>query len=524
METLRKPRGGYRVLPVAQICAAWTAYRAGQLTWLAFRTYLALHEVAARREAARRSAPDDRRERSYALHADAVSSELRLLVDCARPAQARAALRRLAELGLVTLRGDELRIANVVSLSCDARVMISRLGRTGGLPFPRPMLRSLARGASSATIAYAIGVVTRCCHVGRDGSYSARGRCSTRFVADAFGLHQRTIKRAAGELAGIGWISRNREPTSKTQQFGAPIAVNLAWSPACIKSPPHRPPLRTGMPPRTPLLKLLPDSLNQKPRQRGRGVCSSGASRPNALANVQVGELTDGVQLNVRFARAVTAGLIVAGPASKLRFFAAAVHARRVGRRNPCGLFVSVVRRGLWSFISQGDEDTARAMLARSEQSATQRQCCSPDLERVRSIVTSVASCVAWPASQVSRNCRKTADTRSKHRAAQRSSNSSASTRMAFSASRTTATFSTNVARNAARSPGPGDVRGGVSIASPCHNLPPFGKSELQPTGTACRSGLPGPVPHASRSQASHASGDAEDSVCQTDRRFALPV
>ncbi|MBX3394338.1 MAG: hypothetical protein KF841_03120 [Phycisphaerae bacterium] len=44
----------------------------------------------------------------------------------------------------------------------------------------------------------------------------------------------------------------------------------------------------------------------------------------------------------------------------RLRVFAAAVHARRVGE-NPCALFIAVISRGLWKFISQADEDKARS-------------------------------------------------------------------------------------------------------------------------------------------------------------------
>ena len=47
----------------------------------------------------------------------------------------------------------------------------------------------------------------------------------------------------------------------------------------------------------------------------------------------------------------------------RLNFFAAAEHARAVGTRNSCGLFATIVRRGLWQYITLADEDAARAKL-----------------------------------------------------------------------------------------------------------------------------------------------------------------
>lgn len=40
----------------------------------------------------------------------------------------------------------------------------------------------------------------------------------------------------------------------------------------------------------------------------------------------------------------------------------AAVHARRIGT-NPCALFVAIVRARRWEFLTDGDEDQARALL-----------------------------------------------------------------------------------------------------------------------------------------------------------------
>jgi hypothetical protein len=54
-------------------------------------------------------------------------------------------------------------------------------------------------------------------------------------------------------------------------------------------------------------------------------------------------------------------GWICSSEHDALRVFSAAAHARRVGRINPCGLFVAVLRRGLWTYLSNDDDDAGRA-------------------------------------------------------------------------------------------------------------------------------------------------------------------
>jgi hypothetical protein len=58
------------------------------------------------------------------------------------------------------------------------------------------------------------------------------------------------------------------------------------------------------------------------------------------------------------------AGYVNGSEADRLRFFAAAEHARGVGTRNPAGLFAATVRQQRWSFLTLADEDLARRKLA----------------------------------------------------------------------------------------------------------------------------------------------------------------
>ena len=76
-------------------------------------------------------------------------------------------------------------------------------------------------------------------------------------------------------------------------------------------------------------------------------------------------DLRDPARLLDLHAQAVAAGYISSSEADRLNFFAAANHARVIGSRNPPGLFVRIVRSGLWNFLTQDDEDVARVQLRR---------------------------------------------------------------------------------------------------------------------------------------------------------------
>jgi hypothetical protein len=76
-------------------------------------------------------------------------------------------------------------------------------------------------------------------------------------------------------------------------------------------------------------------------------------------------DLKDTGRLLELYDQAIARGLVTASERDRLRFVGAAEHARVIGTKNPCGLFVRLVRSGLWSFLTQDDEDAANVRLKR---------------------------------------------------------------------------------------------------------------------------------------------------------------
>ena len=81
------------------------------------------------------------------------------------------------------------------------------------------------------------------------------------------------------------------------------------------------------------------------------------------LRNVVPEDLTDTGRLLDLYDQAVGEGLVTRSEWDRLRFVAAAEHARIIGTRNPCGLFVRLVRGGLLHFATHDDETAASARI-----------------------------------------------------------------------------------------------------------------------------------------------------------------
>jgi hypothetical protein len=106
--------------------------------------------------------------------------------------------------------------------------------------------------------------------------------------------------------------------------------------------------------------------MNQKPENGTSGVSKQPKREGKpTLRHVVWADLHDARRLQQLHLQAIAAALISQSECDRLRFFAAAEHAKAIGTRNPCGLFATIVRRGLWGFITQDDEDAARQVVKR---------------------------------------------------------------------------------------------------------------------------------------------------------------
>lgn len=117
-----------------------------------------------------------------------------------------------------------------------------------------------------------------------------------------------------------------------------------------------------SLPPPVPSVAAKPEPPVRRPTANGSGM--GGVSLPPPTWNdVQLEDLKDTGRLLKLFEQAVALGLVSSSEADRLRFVAAAEHARAIGTRNPAGLFVRLVRGGIWTYLTQDDEDAASLRL-----------------------------------------------------------------------------------------------------------------------------------------------------------------
>lgn len=367
-----KPVGGFRLMTPFQVAAVWTAYKSKGVrgfSYFDFRVYLALHEVQERRDAGSRAG---NRRSGGACRYDLVRlvDEVHGLVGGAGGRRIRASFRRLKLSGLVSFGPTRIKFASLlddlpVVLRRDVEVMLDRIpNRNRRVPVSRGTLRFIVREAAAATAGVMLGQVLRCVYL-RGKSYRCEGSCSTRFIEDTFGIHARTVKRVRGPkgvLRRIGWLVPVVADHWHVQRHGARMVVNPAWRrsttvdrPAAVRrvvrnTPPRTAACDTGLPPPESNRHLPSGSRNQQPAGRGpSGVWRAG--------------LSDGEQVMRLYRQAVERGLMRDSESARLRFFGAAERAKRRASQNETGFLWTVVRRGLWHFITQDEEDAARRTL-----------------------------------------------------------------------------------------------------------------------------------------------------------------
>jgi hypothetical protein len=352
--------GGFVLVNVASLMAAWTACRARPLGIGDFRAWLACKELAARR-----CGLEQGRAPAYGF------AELARLLGIGEK-RARASVGRLVAAGL--LEWSDAAIGFQEPTDRPTGLDDSIGGGKGSVAIPRRMLRLLAGGARPALIATALGVLLRCLSR-RRGGFDGRGRVKASWISDAFGVDLRRVKAARLELVALGWIEPGTIDQRAENRWGRAYRIDLRWDRVrpggrCL------PPPRAADRPEIATPSVDPQPLREKERDQeplaaaartevepeGTGEGNKPLPAPS-LDEVRPEDLRDVGRALELYRQAVDRKLASPSEDGRLKFLAAAEHARAVGTVNPGGLFARLVRRGWWHFATQDDEDVARRRL-----------------------------------------------------------------------------------------------------------------------------------------------------------------
>jgi hypothetical protein len=361
----RKPAGGFCFISVAELASAWWVYSERLIRIADLRAYFACHEAKARRCGGR------------------VGESPRFVLDEIRGltgvpiSKLRRSINRLEAAGLLSWSESALSFGDGLSLGPGFAAFLAKLPNNARrVPVPRRIVRLIAGGSRPALIACILGHLLRCLYY-RKGQVQPEGRCKASWVAETFGVSLRRVKEARAELVRLGWLIPEAAPQWALNRWGASVSINLDWHrldgvPASSGEPKSTPPRADSVPKSAPPesdKKPLRESNNQKPATGGPAGFSNsdgqGGENSPTLRNVVPADLRDTGRLLSLYAEAVRLDLVSDSESERLKFVAAAEHARVIGTKNPCGLFVRLVRAKLWHFLTQDDEDTASLRLKR---------------------------------------------------------------------------------------------------------------------------------------------------------------
>ena len=371
ISTSFRPNGGYRLISVEVLASTWFAYRRKTIRLFDLRVWLAAQEVAARRCLVKDNTPT-----SLSLQ------EFQKLTGLSRN-RVRQSLNRLLEIKLLDWTDGSLSITgNSIPHFLDGVNKLSENVKIPNgkrkIPFPRRMIRLLAGGARPALIATVFGHLIYGLYI-RQGECSSRGRVKTSWIADTFGVGHRRVKEARHDLIEMGWLIPLPTDQRALNRWGGHFLINLDWSRHGVRESVR--PLavpKLAPPPAQIEPKLAPPLSYEKPLSGKENYQKPASSGPSGVSshekikcqkpdvkNVVIEDLKDTGRLLELHGQAVDIGLVTTSERDRLRFVGAAEHARAVGTKNPCGLFVRLVRCALWNFLTQDDEDAANVRLKR---------------------------------------------------------------------------------------------------------------------------------------------------------------
>lgn len=383
-----KPLGGYVLIPARALIASWWAYKRGFIVFRDLRVWFATFEAVARRCGASKG-----RVPRYTV------TEIHSLVGGVGGEHVRNSLRRLERAGLIAWSerairhgGHEgLRVGDAAELDEAIDAVTNNRRR---VPVPRRVLRFLALTGRPVTVATVLGHLFRCVYF-RNGKFAPKGLCKASWIADVFEVDERNAKRAREELVKAGLLIREATPQMVMNRWGVSVRLNLEWGGA-------RPTVRSESPPpaaqsttETPPPRRTGNSLARSEYQKPGGPAPDGVrirtKRGPSLRHVEPSDLHSPKQLLVLAQSWAVSRKRRLSEHDVIRVLATAQHAVRVGRKNPCGLFATILRRELWEYLSNQDEDAGRLCL-REWRSRVTASDAAANRDRVQAIIRSTAA------------------------------------------------------------------------------------------------------------------------------------
>jgi hypothetical protein len=358
----KKPVGGFIFITVTQLCLIWGAYRERLIRLKDLRVWFAAQELVARRCTQKAGA-----RATYTLQ------ELQKLTGS--QGGERGSICRLERLGLLHWSTSSIDFASTIeelSITDASRIetMLSTITHVSRrVPVPRQVVRFIASPCRRCVIATVLGHLIRCLYYRFEVKQCISGGfCKASWIAEVFGVDLRNVKAARKFLADeLGWLEVITVPQQLLNRYGQKTVINLSWTGRAMDksdgAPSDLPPPPPELPPQLPPLKEHTEPLweckHQEPASGPSGIWKTAKEGKPSLRHIVPEDLHDTGRLLRLFDEANKGGFIGRSESERLTFVALAERARVVGSTNPPGLFAQLLRRRLFHFVTQDDEEHA---------------------------------------------------------------------------------------------------------------------------------------------------------------------
>lgn len=381
-------QSGYKTITPAECGSLIHALNEKRISYRAVRVYFACLSLIAIRDAAKRSS-------KRMTGAGRESQRYRVAELCSLtglPEEAiRRELRSLTRSGILSFSESSIAI-HCGSPASDTAVSMALAGKRSckrPVPVPRSVLRFLARSQKAALGKTTLAYLFRGMAIDRtSGEVRGVGTVKASWIADVMNLSLRSAKAARRELIALGFITKDTGSVQrKLNRDGAYFRIDLSWGtrPRCVASRSQR--SGTGSAQRVAKAVIAPRKVRKNPDfappmkemktpygskdQKAWTAKPSGvSSKPDrvgepSIRNVQREDLMSYSRTESLYRQAVKVSWVEDSEASLLNWMSAAVRAKCCRARDPVRVFVGIVKRGLWNYITEADEERARRAIVR---------------------------------------------------------------------------------------------------------------------------------------------------------------
>jgi len=380
--------GGICPLAPMQICLLWKARQEKIISPLAFKVYVAAHEVKFWRCKTEPGEPY-----RYTQHGFQRSDVNRLLPDVPAAKIAKA-FDELEAINLLTIADTGIWFAETLNeVTVNERVkhraltMFNQLHpdtRDKLIKIPRRLLKLIIQcGRRIVRTATLFGLLLTTMLTKRTTRYQGyKGCCKAAWIGKLFGVNAKRVNLERAKLIDEGWFTREPTTPQARKKFGQWVRLTLTPAqptPEAVENPtPDTPKVQPQHPDSDIKVQpLLNPSLSSEEEILNNQTLSAeeseaGACQPNHLdepiwTDIQLNDLRTDDRSEVLRQQAIQRGHLKNTQSDRINFFAAIAHALRVARHNACGLLRTVVEQRHWDFLSQADEYNATQRLRRAD-------------------------------------------------------------------------------------------------------------------------------------------------------------